>query len=158
MSAAKLNKFYASGVIVISFILPLIGFFLEYWLLGTELAFGNFGKWFIFFAAGWRLFLAGLKQSVDPAFTAKEIFHIESQDCQPIVRELGFANICMGLVGVISFFIPSWRFVSAFIGCIFFGIAGLQHLIKKPVSANENLALWTDLAVSAVLLSYLLVS
>ena len=37
-----------------------------------------FSKWFIFSAVGLRLFLAGIKQIVDPAFTAKEIFHLDN--------------------------------------------------------------------------------
>ncbi|MFT3946649.1 MAG: hypothetical protein QM763_06710 [Agriterribacter sp.] len=36
----------------------------------------------------------------------KEIFHIDSPDSLPIVRELGFANLCFGLVGIVSLFIP----------------------------------------------------
>ena len=40
------------------------------------------GKWFVFWPVGVRLFIAGLRQVVQPQFTAEEIF--ASQD--PVVR------------------------------------------------------------------------
>ena len=38
--------------------------------------------------------MAGIRQITNPAFTAKEIFHIDSMASLAIVRELGFANLC----------------------------------------------------------------
>jgi hypothetical protein len=72
------------------------------------------------------------------------------------VRELGFANICFGLVGIVSLFRPGWRVVSAFGSGIYYAFAALQHMVKKPASANEAFALWTDVVVFGVLLGYLL--
>ena len=100
------------------------------------------------------MLVAGIQQSTKPAFTAKEIFHIDSPDCYPIVRELGFANICFGLVGIISLFKPDWRIVSAFASGVYYAFAALLHIVKKPVSMNEKFALWTDLIIFAVLLAY----
>ncbi|MBN8788397.1 MAG: hypothetical protein J0I84_15000 [Terrimonas sp.] len=95
------------------------------------MTFELFCKWFIFSAVGLRLFLAGIKQVKNPEFTAKQIFHVESADCFPILRELGFANICFGLVGIVSLFRPDWRIVSAFASGLYYGIAGIQHELKK---------------------------
>jgi len=98
--------------------------------------------------------LAGIKQTTNPAFTAKEIFHIENPDSLPIVRELGFANLCFGLVGIVSLFMPTWRVVSAFGSGLYYGIAGMQHLLKKPAGINEKFALVTDVLIFILLLVY----
>jgi len=55
------------------------------------------GKWFVFWSAGVRLFLAGLRQFFQPRFTAEEIFGIKSDDALPFVRELGAANFATGV-------------------------------------------------------------
>jgi hypothetical protein len=141
-----------------TFVIPAAGSVAEHLSQLLFLSFELFCKWFIFSAVGLRLFVAGIMQTVKPAFTAKEIFYINNPEIFPIVRELGFANLCFGLVGIISLFKPEWRIVSAFASGIYFGIAGLQHLIKKPVGANEKFALWTDLLIFIVLLAYFIVS
>lgn len=150
----KPNKFYIISVTVLTFIVPAIGFVAEYFATGTAFTFDLFGKWFIFSAVGLRLFFAGIKQVKDPAFTAKQIFHIDSPDSFPILRELGFANICFGLIGIVSLFKPDWRVVSAFTSGLYYGIAGIQHGLKGTSGINEKFALWTDLIIFGLLLGY----
>lgn len=123
-------------------------------MAGADLAFGLLGKWFIFSAVGLRLFLAGIKQVKNPEFTAKQIFHIDSPESFPILRELGFANICFGLVAIVSLFKPEWRIVSAFASGLYYGIAGVQHALKKTSGINEKFALWTDLIIFVLLFIY----
>lgn len=150
-----INKRYIAVVSVLTFILPLacsVGELL--FTKGTAFSFALIGKWFIFSAVGLRLFIAGIKQTTDPAFTAKEIFHLDNPESFPIVRELGFANLCFGLVGIGSLFLPQWRVVSAFGSGLYYGFAGLQHFLKKPVGANEKFALVTDAIISVLLLIY----
>lgn len=149
-----MSKKYFISVSLMTFIIPLAGFVIEHLTCLKPLTFELFSKWFIFSAVGLRLFVAGMQQTVKPAFTAKEIFHINNPEIFPIVRELGFANLCFGLVGIISLYKPEWRIVSAFASGIYYGIAGLQHVIKKSAGANERFALWTDLLIFAVLLIY----
>ncbi|MBS1615621.1 MAG: hypothetical protein JST06_05825 [Bacteroidetes bacterium] len=123
---SEANTQYLLVVSVLTFILPascMIGEIMMH--TDTTPSFALFGKWFIFSAVGLRLFLAGIKQATNPAFTAKEIFHIDSPDSLPIVRELGFANLCFGLIGIVSLFLPAWRVVSAFGSGIYYGIAWL---------------------------------
>lgn len=150
----KANKFYIISVTVLTFVLPLAGFFLEHLFTDTMLSFGLFGKWFIFSAVGLRLFLAGIKQVKNPEFTAKQIFHLDSSESFPILRELGFANICFGLTAIVSLFRPEWRVVSAFASGLYYGIAGVQHALKKASGINERFALWTDLFIFLVLMLY----
>lgn len=148
------NKFYIISVSILTFILPTIAFLAEHFLIDTALSFDLFSKWFIFSAVGLRLFLAGIKQVKNPEFTAKQIFHIDSPESFPILRELGFANICFGLVAIVSIFKPDWRIVSAFASGLYYGIAGVQHGLKKTSGINEKFALWTDLIIFVFLLIY----
>lgn len=149
-----MNKRYFISVSLMTFVIPVVGFLVEHFYQNNPLAFELFGKWFIFSAVGLRLFAAGVQQSAKPSFTAKEIFHIDNPDSFPIVRELGFANLCFGLIGIISLFKPEWRIVSAFASGLYYGMAALLHIIKKPASANEKFALWTDVIIFAVLVTY----
>lgn len=147
-----MNKKYIIGVLVLTFILPVICAFAEIIFYKEKIfSFELFGKWFIFSAVGLRLFLAGIKQTTDPSFTAKEIFHISNPEIFPIVKELGFANLCFGLIGIISLFLPHWRIVSAFGSGLYYGIAGFQHLVKKSAGANETFAMITDILIFILL-------
>jgi len=150
-----INKQYIIVVSVLTFVLPAACTVTEL-ITGNNTAtvFATAGKWFIFSAVGLRLFLAGIKQTTDPAFTAKEIFHMQSAESFPVVRELGFANLCFGLVGIISLWLPQWRIVSAFASGLYYGIAGVQHLLKKPAGVNEKFALVTDIIIFIFLLAW----
>jgi hypothetical protein len=148
------NKTYIVIVTVLTFIIPIVGFVAEHFVSDAPLTFSLFSKWFIFSAVGLRLFLAGIRQITKPSFTARQIFHITDPASLPIVIELGFANLCFGLVGLISFFKPEWRIVSAFASGLYYGLAGLLHLLKKPAGTNEKFALWTDLVIFILLLIY----
>ena len=107
-------------------------------------------RWFVFWAIGLRLLIAGIRQAVQPSFTSREIFHLSSPDADVIVRELGFANICMGLAAVISGFVESFRPCAAFVGGLYFGIAGVMHVVKRPATPNEWIALASDLLIFLV--------
>jgi hypothetical protein len=158
-SKAKLNKPYCLAVVSLTIILPVLSVLVEWKVRGGSLtSLSLTGKWFIFWAVGVRLFTAGLRQVINPTFTAKDIFHIEDNASHAIVRELGFANICFGAVGIISLFLPPWRIVSAFGSGLFYGIAGFNHIAKKAASPNEVLALLSDLFIFVALLLYVLLT
>ncbi len=147
--------FYIMIVSLLTFIMPLLSVMLEmYFVENVQPTFAMLSKWFIFWAVGMRLFIAGMKQTIDPAFTAREIFKFKTEESFPVIRELGFANSCFGLTAMFSFFFPDWRVVSAFASGIYYGIAGFQHLLKRPAGMNESFALFTDLFIFIVLLIY----
>lgn len=62
----------------------------------------------MFWGIGARLFTEGLRQAFNPAFTARDIFALTDPAGFTLVRELGFANIAMGLVGLLSIFDRDW--------------------------------------------------
>ncbi len=113
------------------------------------------GKWFVFYAVGLRLLLAGLKQVSDPAFTAREILGLKGDEPLVVVRELGFANLSLGVLGVSTLFLPGWTTAAALAGGIFYALAGVNHLRQRQRNARENVALATDLWAAAVLVAYL---
>jgi hypothetical protein len=150
-----ISKPYFISVSLLTFLMPCLCTFIDMSAdKSIPLTMGLFGKWFVFSAVGLRLLVAGIKQTTDPAFTARKIFHLEGTDALPIVRELGFANICFGLIGIASLAFPSWRLASAFGSGLYYGFAGLQHIFKKPAGVNERFALFTDVVIFLVLLVY----
>ncbi len=112
------------------------------------------GKWFVFWAVGVRLALAGLRQYFDPRFTAEQIFEIHHDDALPLVRELGVANFAAGTVGILSLLRPDFVLPSAIAAAIFYGVAGFRHARQPTRNAKETFAMATDLFAFAVLAAY----
>ena len=99
------------------------------------------GKWFVFWGAGVRLFLAGLRQFFQPRFTAEKIFGIRSDDALALVRELGVANFATGIVGMVSLAQPGFVLPVAIIAAIFYGVAGIRHMAERERTRNESIAM-----------------
>jgi hypothetical protein len=149
----KINKVYLGSVVLLMLVLPVISIIADRG--NAQNLIQLIGKWFVFWAIGIRLLLAGLRQISKPAFTLKEIFHINNTESQVIVRELGFANICFGITGILSIFISQWLPAAGFTGGLYMGIAGVYHIIKKPSGTNEVIAMVSDLFILLVLGVYL---
>jgi hypothetical protein len=112
------------------------------------------GKWFVFWAAGVRLFIAGVRQVIQPQFTAEEIFDIHDRGSFAIVRELGFANLSMGFLGISSILRPGWVVPAALVGGLYYGLAGLGHVFQKGRNAKENMAMISDIFIFLVLIAF----
>ncbi|TAL76782.1 MAG: hypothetical protein EPN75_13835 [Beijerinckiaceae bacterium] len=112
-------------------------------------------RWFVFWAAGVRLGLAGVRQLVQPSFTAEHIFHISSDEALPLVRELGVANISIAVVALLSLAISTFVIPAALYAVIFYGIAGIRHVAEQNRSFNENIAMASDLYISVLFIAIL---
>jgi hypothetical protein len=112
------------------------------------------GKWFVFWAAGVRLFIAGVRQVIQPQFTAEEIFDIHDRASFVIIRELGFANLSMGFLGMSSLLRPGWVVPAALVGGLYYGLAGLGHVFQKGRNAKENIAMISDIFIFLVLVAF----
>ncbi len=145
---------YLMNVLVVMLILPVLSITVECLTHSSIFGWALIGKWFVFWGIGVRLFTAGIRQVAKPAFTAQEIFHISNEESFVIVKELGYANICLGLMGILSIFSIFWCPLAAIGGGLYFGLAGLQHIIKKPVSANETIALVSDVLIFGLMVGY----
>jgi hypothetical protein len=112
------------------------------------------GRWFVFWAVGVRQFLAGLRQALLPEFTSEGIFGIKSKDPLPIVQELGFANLSMGVLGILSIAFRALVMPSATVSGLFFGIAGVRHLLRRGKTSAQLVATVSDLFLFGVLFAY----
>lgn len=109
------------------------------------------GKWFTFWAVGVRLFLAGVTQTFRPQFTAESIFAIKDQAALAIVREVGFGNLAMGTLGLLSLAYPDWVMPAAIVGGLYYGLAGVGHAMRGERNVKEQIALVSDLAIFVLL-------
>jgi len=139
-------------VLAFMFVLPILSIGADAVVGGMPVTFALVGKWFVFWAVGWRLLLAGIKQIVQPAYTAREILGLKSDESLILVRELGFANVAMGVLGVASLFMPPWQLGAALVGAVFYGLAGANHVRQPHRNRMENIAMISDLFIAALLL------
>jgi hypothetical protein len=142
-------------VIAMTVALPVLSIAVEVLIRPDSVLLFVFGKWFVFWGIGIRLFVAGLKQVAQPSFTASDIFAIEDPAAGRIVSELGYANLGRGLSGMLSLFWPAWTAPAGLAGGLFLGLAGLRHATKAGRNAKENIAMATDLFVAAMAAVYL---
>jgi len=151
---SKHNSFLLLNVCIL-FVLPLLSITGEIIFEHELFTWMLIGKWFVFWATGIRLFTAGISQSSNPAFTAR-IFKMKTHESHIVIRELGFANISLGVMGILSVINDHWRILATITGCLFFGLAGIQHMFKKSENTHEMIAMIGDLFVFIILLSYLI--
>jgi hypothetical protein len=87
-----------------------------------------------------------------PRYTARVILGLQSDEPLVLVRELGFANLGIGLVGIVSLEVASWRLAAALAGGIFYLLAGLNHVLQPKRNRLETTAMVSDLLAALVLL------
>ncbi|MGD9921832.1 MAG: DUF6790 family protein [Pseudorhodoplanes sp.] len=114
------------------------------------------GTWFVFFF-GLRLLIAGFHQLAKPDFTAKTIFRITDPNAAKIVSELGFGNIAIGALGVLTLFNANWIVPAAIVMAIFYALAGGKHVMNAQRTASENWAMGSDVWAALVLAGWLVV-
>jgi hypothetical protein len=150
----QMNIGYFLAVIFLMLVLPVISIVVQNIIYKTwNWEWYEIGKWFVFWAIGVRILGAGIKQVMNPEFTAKEILKIENKECFLVVRELGFANICIGITGVISIVNYHWYIIGGLGGCLYLGLAGIQHIFMKEKGVNEKLAMISDLLVFVIVIT-----
>jgi len=149
----KINT-YTLTIILLMFVLPILS-------VANEVIAGSdthllllIGKWFVFWGIGVRLLTAGIRQVLKPDLTSDGILGIKGKEAWQLVRELGFANIGIGLIGFLSLNIAGWSFAAGLAGGLFLLFAGIEHVRKKNRNSEETLAMVSDLIVGLIGLSY----
>lgn len=146
---------YFLVVLLLLFVAPAGSVFYEHSILHSAMPLPLLaGEWVTFWAAGVRLFIAGLRQTFQPRFTAQDIFKIEGEAVFPIVRELGFANLSMGSLALLSSVFPALLLPGAFVGGLYYLLAGVGHTRMPHRNAAENFAMVTDFAIAILLLGF----
>ncbi|MGA9851997.1 MAG: DUF6790 family protein [Gammaproteobacteria bacterium] len=143
---------YIAIVAVLMLVLPLASIAGEVLFTAAPFSLVLVGKWFVIWAVGVRLLLAGLRQILQPRYTAQVILSLKSEESLILVRELGFANLAIGLLGVGSAVFPSWRLPAALAGGTFFALAGANHVLQAHRGRLENVAMVSNLWAAFVLL------
>ena len=150
---------YYLTVVLLMFVLPIGSALIELFAFPNPAALiPVLGKWFVFWAVGARLFLAGLRQGIQPRFTAETILGIKGDAPLHVVQELGFANISIGVIGLISILNGAWVMPAAIAGCLFYGFAGGRHVVQRNRNALENTAMVSDLFIFVVLAAYVIIA
>jgi hypothetical protein len=148
---------YFALVVALMLVFPLTSIGIQILYGGTGmLTAGLVAKWFVFWMVGVRLLLAGLRQIIQPRYTAEQILGVKDPDAALIVRELGFANTAIGCIGVASLFFRHWEFPIALLGTIFYALAGINHVTDKHRNKFQRFAMLSDLFAAALLLISLL--
>ena len=146
---------YYASILLLTLILPLGSVYVDQAVLHHSLPLMLLvGKWFAFWAGGVRLFIAGLRQQLRPRLTSEGIFGIASDDPLPFVRELGMANVSMGVIGLIAPFVAAFVLPAAIASGLYYLQAGIGHIRHGGRNAQRNLAMISDLFVAAMLLGY----
>jgi ABC-type methionine transport system permease subunit len=145
---------YFASVILLLVVLPVVSILVEGSLSHHAMSVALIGKWFVFWGVGVRLLFAGVRQVVQPRFTAEEIFGIRDPGSFAIVREVGFANLSMGLLGVCTLFWVGWIVPAAVVGGLYYGLAGVGHVFAHNKNAKEYLAMVSDGFIFVVLLVF----
>ena len=137
---------YAVVVIGQTVVLPILSGILELVIVGGDPVL-VFGKWWVFWGVGTRLLLAGLVQASGKGQTSEILGSTAPTVAErQLTRELGVANLGMGLAGLLAL-VPGWALPAGVGGGVFLLLAGLMHIGKKGKNAKENVATWTDLIV-----------
>jgi hypothetical protein len=147
---------YLAMIILLMGVFPALSVLVEFCILHSSAdLLWLIGKWFVFWGVGVRLMLAGLRQIANPTFTADVIFGVKEKAALTIVQELGFANLSIGLLGVLVLVRSEWTVLAAITGGLFYVLAGVKHLIKGDRNRTENIAMVSDLLIFLVLAGYL---
>jgi hypothetical protein len=112
------------------------------------------GKWFVFWAVGARLMLAGLRQYFQPAFTSRDIMGVERPEVHVLVRELGGANLATGVLGLASLVAPGFVLPTAIGAAIFYTVAGVEHVRATHRGRNESIAMISDFFIAIILAGF----
>jgi hypothetical protein len=139
IAKTKHTALFTVWCIALLFVLPIATAVLESRIDHVVLNLSTYWKWYIFWGVGIRLFFRGVILTSAPQ-----------------QMELGFANMALGSMGILSVINDQWRLIAAIAGTIYFGLTDMLRVIKKPGSRHELVALLYNLLVFVGLVGYLI--
>jgi hypothetical protein len=149
---------YFASVILLLLVLPVVSISAEALLSHHAMSWALIGRWFVFWGVGVRLLMAGVRQVLQPRFTAEKIFGVRDPGSFAIVREVGFSNLSMGFLGVCTLFRGDWLVPAAVVSGLYYGLAGAGHVFSQEKNAKEYVAMVSDGFIFVVLLVFVLKS
>lgn len=145
---------YIAIVVLTMLLLPAVSVVVEHVAHPDSVLVFLVGRWFVFWGVGVRLGIAGLRQFLQPEFTARQIFGMRTDEALPVIRELGVANASTAVVALLSLRMPGFLLPVAICAGLFYGVAGVRHLAASRRSLNENVAMASDLFLAAILAGF----
>jgi hypothetical protein len=142
---------YLTSVLALLLVFPLLSIGIQSIAAHAPVLPAVLAKWFVFWAVGVRMLIAGLRQIFQPRYTAQSILGIRDASAHIVVRELGIANTSIGALGIATLMVPAWLGAAALGGGIFYGLAGINHARHAGRSFNQNVAMVTDLLAALAL-------
>ncbi|HYP84146.1 DUF6790 family protein [Variovorax sp.] len=146
---------YYLSVSLLMFVFPVSAVVIEQFTRSGPPLVESIARWSAFWAVGVRLFLAGARQIINPAYTARTLLGIAGTEPLLLVRELGFANVSFGALGLLSLWRSDWVPAACLAGGLFFALAGIGHVFHPHRNRLENVAMASDLLAALVLLGCL---
>ena len=70
-----------------------------------------------------------------------------------IVREIGFGNLAISTLAICTIFRPAWVVPAALVGGLYYGLAGLGHVLREQRNMNETVAMISDGLVFLMLIA-----
>jgi uncharacterized protein DUF6790 len=136
-------------------VLPITAALLESRIDQVPLNAANYWKWFIFWGVGIRLFFKGIRLASTPQITGLSITSFKNRDSYLLLLELGFANMALGSMGILSVINDQWRLIAAIAGAIYFGLTDMLRLLKKTDGRHERVALIYNILVFSGLVAFM---
>ena len=136
-------------------VLPIAAAALESRVDQLALTWPLYWKWFIFWGVGIRLFFKGVKLASTPQFTGLSLSSFKNRESYLLLLELGFANMALGSMAILSVINDQWRLIAAIAGAIYFGLADMLRLLKKPAGRHEGVALVYNVLVFVGLAAFM---
>ena len=147
---------YFAIVLLLLLILPAASILIEAAHSHATLLF-LIGRWFVFWAVGIRLFIARHPPGHPTQIHRRRNFrHPRTRGLPHRKREVGFANLSMGLLGTCTLFHTAWIVPAAIVGGLYYGLAGAGHIFQKNKNAKEYTAMISDEFVFVILLIFIL--
>ncbi|HMO73967.1 MAG TPA: hypothetical protein PKD99_01710 [Sphingopyxis sp.] len=143
-------------VLLTMLVLPLASILIERRMHGSAELWELVCKWFLFWGAGVRLFLAGVRQIARPDLTATGMFGVTDERAFLFVQELGFWNLTIGLLCMVTLKRPDWRAPMGIAAMLFYALAGTKHALSAGRGFSADVAMISDLAMAALLLACLI--
>jgi hypothetical protein len=139
------------NIIILPVLSIIINLIINYQKNITEKFYEVIGKWFIFWSLGIRLVIAGLMQLVNPAYT-NNLLQLGLSDFI-IIRELGLANLSIGLLCTISFIKKSLQGYVCLYMFIYFTGASILHILRiGSINFDEFITLITNVILVIIAL------
>ena len=107
-------------------------------------------KWILFWTIGFRSVTAGLVQLFYPKYTASIIFGLSGDSFYIFIRELGMANISIGLAAMLCIRKNQWITPVTFITGMFYVLLTVNHIINFQAGIEELISLIFDILVLVI--------